>query len=840
MIEKFEAVAIFRRKTLGLAFTMGAAALAFAQEKSTVTGRIVNNQNQPVPYAAVTFESANKTNNDAALADDKGNFTVQLVPGNYSVTVEAFDHKKVKIQKQISRGNIGTIKIERESIGTNAKTTEIESVTITATAKPMRVEIDKKVYDPSQDVISKGGNLQDVLQNVPSVNVETDGTVSMRGNSNVKFLINGKPSSLLGIDDGADALKSISAEQIERIEVITNPSSKFEAGGTSGILNIILKKNKRTGFNGSVTGSLGYLPQTSLNANLGWKKGNLSWFLNGGGGYREGEFTTENDLIYKVPTSLKARYERGTSESNMDFYNISSGIVYDFNERTSVNLSGSARTFLADNSGTVDRTYQWLNAPETADRRNTVGRTESYAFQADIGADHKFNNNGHNISVSLSAQKRKSESPSTAGEFQGAQSLFEDFVKQINETKNLIGKVDYELPIGEKSKLEAGYRIDINDFNYDNDISRSEMGSPVFQLPRFTNKTDYTETFNAAYLQFKSKIGEKFGYQLGLRNEHSSVDIDYRNLANENIIKKKNYNSLFPSIYLSYELSKGNEFLLNFSRRIDRPRGFFMIPNGRYSNPLNIFEGNIDLDPSFVNSFELGYNFSKRKITLNPTLYYKKTLDDVKVLSYRKDLRDTSDNDPQTLYAKPINLGDEERYGLDLNFSLDPLSWLRLMGSVDLYGYRTTGIANYEYIDANGMVQNAVRNFEGDGFNTRARLNTTFRFDKTLSLQLMGFYRGGRKTATSKSDPMYGMDLGISKTIWKGDGNINFSVQDVFNSRNRTNYSFTEEFDSRNYMKYSPRNFSISLTYRFREGEKVDTRRRPRQEASFQDDEMGM
>ena len=223
--------------------------MAFAQEKAGVSGIIVNKKNQPVPYASVTFSNkANKTLSDAVLTDEKGQYTLQLMPGDYDITVEAIDYKKSVVSKNIAKaGNIGALSIEAESTSTvDGKTKEIQGVVITASAtKAYKVELDKKTYDPSQDIVSKGGNLQDVLTNVPSVSVDTDGTVSMRGNSNVKFLINGKPSSLLGIDDGANALQSIPADQIERIEVITNPSSKFEASGTAGILNIILKKYKK-------------------------------------------------------------------------------------------------------------------------------------------------------------------------------------------------------------------------------------------------------------------------------------------------------------------------------------------------------------------------------------------------------------------------------------------------------------------------------------------------------------------------------------------------------------------------------------------------------------------
>ena len=287
-----ENITQLKKRTLGLTIVLTAAAMAFAQEKQQVSGKIVDSQKNLVPYASVTFKNKTVKENatlysDATLTDDKGNFSLNLIPGSYEIIIEAIDFKKTIITKQINVGanNLGDLKLEQEATTTNTKTKDIEGVTLTASKPVYKVELDKKVYDVTQDLTAKGGNLQDVLANVPSVNVDADGSVSMRGNSNIKFLINGKPSSILGITDDSNALKNIPADQIEKIEVITNPSSKYEASGTAGILNIVLKKSKGLGFNGSVEGSVGYLPQSRLNTNLSWNYGKLSWFVNGGGGF---------------------------------------------------------------------------------------------------------------------------------------------------------------------------------------------------------------------------------------------------------------------------------------------------------------------------------------------------------------------------------------------------------------------------------------------------------------------------------------------------------------------------------------------------------------------------
>lgn len=836
MTNKIEISSIIKGRTLGLVFVLGAASLAFAQQKVNVSGKVISKGNIAVPYASVSFSNkANKLYSDATLTDEKGQYQIALTPGDYEITIEAIDFKTSKINKQISSGgSLGDFSVEAESSLTNTKTQDIQGVTITASAvKPYRVEIDKKVYDPSTDLVSKGGNLQDVLANVPSVSVDTDGTVSMRGSSNVKFLINGKPSALLGIDDGANALQSIPADQIERIEVITNPSSKFEAGGTAGILNIILKKNKKVGFNGSVTGSIGYFPRTSLNTNLSWRKGDFTFFLNGGGGYSRSRSTNSNDTWFKnVVTNgdFTEIHQSTKNKSENSNYNATTGFLYDISDKTSINASGTIRTFEGLSNATINYDYLRLNQPALFNQRLTDGNSQNLALQGDFGLDHKFDDKGQNISLSLSLQRNRSENDNNIQEFNNHIFQLNDLTNQKQLTKSVVGKVDYELPIGEMSKLEAGYRLDLNHNNYDNHVLESTSQNPDYiYLPKFTNLTDYKENFNAVYAQFKSKIGN-LGYQLGLRNEYSIVNIDYSNLAGDVLQKEKKYNNLFPSVFLSYELSKDNQFLLNYSRRIDRPRSWFLVPYFSLTDNQNLFLGNVDLNPGYVNSFEFGYSISKRKFTINPTLYYRHETDDTKMINYRPDEREN------VFYTQPFNIGTDNRYGLDLNFSADPFSWLKLMGSVDLYGYKSEGFFTYNAIDQNG--QNVVRNLDksGNGFSTRMRLNTTFKLDKTLSVQLQGFYRGGEVTASDKQDAMYALNLGASKTIWNGDGTFSFNIQDIFNTRGRTFYSYTPDYDRKSYMQWSPRQFSLTFTYRFKQGDKVE---QPRKKKDINANEQG-
>lgn len=809
----------FKRAT-ALTFILASATLAYAQQKVDVNSQIVDSQNQGVAYASITFSNTeNKLLSDAALSDDQGNITLSLVPGTYQVSIEAIGFNKGNFTRTITNaGSIDPFKVTLESGSAVPRTKELETVVIQGqSTKPYRVELDKKVYDPSTDLISKGGNLQDVLSNVPSIAVDTDGTVSMRGNSNIKFLINGKPSALLGIDNGADALRSIPADQIDKIEVITNPSSKFEASGSAGILNIILKKTKGRGFNGSVTGNVGYLPQTSLNTNLSWKVNNWNYFINGGGGYNERESNNNNNVKYFDGNNNITLYteQQNKTNSRSDNYNVNTGFNVDISDKTSLNMSGLLRQYESESRGTVD--YQTLNPSRIVtenSRRITDGVGKNFSWQLDGGLDHKFNTDGHNITGSVSIQQSRNTDNSFVEESANNFFVLNNTIDQKTINKSVVGKIDYELPLGEASKLEAGYRIDSNTNDYDYVVTETDFNQNFVQLDDFTSKTIYKENINAFYSQFKSKIG-KVGYQLGLRAELSDIKVDFNNLTGTNANIDKSYVGLFPSVFLSYDIGESdNQLLLNYSRRINRPRSWFLIPFSSYNDNKNQFFGNPDLDPEYTNSFELGYAIQKKKFTINPTLYYKKTTGETQFVVTRES--STSEN----FVTRPYNIGTETSYGLDLNFTADITSWYKVLGSVDLFGYKSEGT-----FDDPTLVSNPI-DFSGDGFSTRLRLTNTFKIDKTMSFQVQGFYRGGEKTTFQDRKSMYAINFGANKTILNGDGTITFNIQDIFNTRARNVTSFGDGFERESYNQWNPRQFSVGFTYRFKQGEKIDTKKR--------------
>ena len=824
-----EITRIFGKKTIGLTFFLGAAVMMNAQEKQSIKGKITDQNDAVVPYASIEFN--NKTNaalSDASMTDDSGSFALNLANGTYQVIIDAVNFKRKTYEIEIQgAANLGNIVLEPETSKTanNSKSSsnekQISEVVITAkSSAPYKVELDKKTYNVGQDISSKGGTLHDVLNNVPSVSVETDGSVSMRGNSNVKFLINGKPSSVLGItDDISAALKSIPADQIDRIEIITNPSSKFEAEGTAGILNIILKKTSSLGFNGSVNGSLGYNPATRLNTNLSWNYGKWTWFVNGGGGYMKNKSQSYSDILYKnTGESLTTSSE---NKPEMKNYNFNTGFTYSISDKTSVNASFSANRMLMDGFSLQQNTSSLTGITY----RKNDGLDENKSIQVDAGIEHKFNNKGHMLELSGSFQNTSNNSE---GNIFDNRNTFHTLYQYLNvadfSRKTWIGKLDYELPIGENSKIEAGARYDYNN----NDINNSYQGLSGGSFITFddvTGKNNYTEQLLAFYAQFKSKIG-KFGYQLGVRNENINIDIEANNNLTGLSTKSKKYNEFFPSVFLSYDITEKSQFSLNYSRRIKRPKSWEIIPVMRISGDPNRFMGNSDLNPSFVNSFEFSYNYSRAKWNINPTLYYQRTTDEISSITEEQTYIHPITGQPtEYILSRPFNLGTEDRYGLDLSYSVSPTSWFRVYGNVNLYRYKSELTYN------NSTIVN-------EGNNLKAKLTSAFKINRTTNLQLQGDFRGGHRDYNTEKKNTYALNIGISKNIWNNTGTISFSVQDVFNSRKRRTYTDSDTFTRYNEMQMMPRQFLLSFSYRFKSGNVTEskTKRKPEMQDQNNDD----
>lgn len=781
--------------------------ISFGQE-FTLTGKVTNTENQPLEYATISIQEVETFMEIAGtVTDAAGNFTIESPAGNYILYIESFTGNTYEQPIEVTQNkNLGSFKMAENSV------VSLEGATITGSNPIYKMELDKKVYDLSQDQMAKGSSVSDALQNVPSVQVDGEGNVSLRGNEGVRILIDGKPSSLVGISDPATALQSLPADVVERIEVVTNPSARFEAEGSAGIINIILKKGKLQGFNGSININGGIPTTAGASANLNYRTGKWNLFSNLSYRYaerdREGSsYTTRFDSL-GVP-----RYEDMNRESTRinDGYNIMLGTEYYLDDRNTFTVSGNYRYGKNENQSDLHYADYDENLFNVANSLRTEREKEDdYSAEGNFNYKHEFLDPGHEFTIDARGTYSEETEIGDLRETGNAVNSTERSFSSEYQNRFIIS-ADYVYPFGEKGRLEIGARGEsegtLTDFSVD---SLSTDGWVL--KPEFANRTDYRQNVYAAYAQYGQGFGQ-FSFFAGLRMENS--DITVKSILNENTTRK-NYVDFFPSLFLNYEFENDNQLQISYSRRIRRPRGWDLIPFTSYSNNRNLFMGNPDLDPQYTDSYELSYVAKIGKLMITPNVYYSNTQDNIQ--------RYQAINATGAIVTRPINVGTESRYGGELTFTYKPVKWWNMMGNVNLFGYKTEGEYTDTYINQNGASVSTTTNFDGDGFSWFGRLNNVFTLPAKFSVQLSGNYRAGMKSAQSERKPMYSADLSVNKDFWNDNATLSLSVRDLFNSRAFEMESFGDDFYMESRNRWNVRSINLTFTYRFNQSKK-DQRR---------------
>ncbi|MFA7616075.1 MAG: TonB-dependent receptor [Weeksellaceae bacterium] len=774
-------------------------------------GKVTDNQSKPLEYAVVSILNPDTFDEiGGAVTDVNGLFSVDVPAGNYLLNIESFTGNSIEQEINVTKNeNLGNFKINEASVVT------LEGATISGASTPIyRMELDKKVYDVSKDPMTKGRSLSEALENVPSVQVDGEGNVSLRGNENVRILIDGKPSALIGISDPAQALQSLPADIVDRIEVVTNPSARYEAEGSAGIINIILKKGKLKGLNGSVNVSGGIPATASASANLNYRTGKWNFFTNFG--YRYSNWERKNSSkTTRFDSEGVPRYEEMNGESTRknNSFNMMLGTEYFLTDKDTFTISGSYRK----QSGGDDSDLNYLDFD--ADRNQTASSTrtqrqdsEGYDVEGNFNYKHEFNDKGHEFTVDVRSNYSEDNRDGNLREIGNLVDSSER-TANLDTRNNTTISADYVYPFGEKGKLEIGARGDITGMLTDFKVDSLSNDGWV-PKDKFFTRTDYMQNVYAAYVQYGQAFG-KFSYFAGIRMENS--DITVKSLLNNSTVNK-NYTDFFPSLFLNYEFESTDQLQLSYSRRIRRPRSWFLIPFSSYSDNRNLFMGNPDLNPQYTDSYEMSYVTKLGKLMITPNVYYSITHDNIQ--------RYQSINDDGAIVSRPINVGTDERYGGDLTFTYRPFKWWNLMGNVNLFGYKTRGQHTDTYTDIEtGETMTQVTNFDGDGFSWFGRLSNTFNLPSKFSIQLSGMYRAGNKTAQSERKPMYGVDLSLSKDLFNDNATITASVRDLFNTRSFRSTSFGENFFMESKFRWGVRSVNVSFSYRFNQS-KRDQRKR--------------
>ena len=792
---------------------------AFAQSH-TLKGKVTDSQNKPLEYATVSVQDPETFDEIAGnITDANGNFVLDDVPaGNFILYIESFMGNIFEKPIEITQNqDLGILKLEENSV------VALEGAIITATNPMYKMELDKKVYNLSQDLSAKGSSLSDALQNVPSVQVDGDGNISLRGNENVRILIDGKPSSLVGISDPATALQNLPADVVERIEVVTNPSARYEAEGSAGIINIILKKGKLQGFNGSVNVNGGIPATAGVAANLNYRTGKWNLFTNLSYRYaerlRKGSSYTTRFNSEGIP-----RYEDMNNESTRinNGYNIMLGTEYYLDDRNTFTVSGNFRNGNNENNSELRYTDFDSNLIETANSiRTEYEKEKDYSAEGSLNYKHEFLTPGHEFSIDARATY---SAETEDGDLREIGNLVNSTERSFSsEYQNrIIISADYVYPFGEKGRFELGARGEmegtLTDFKVDSLASDGWISKP-----EFSNRTDYRQNVYAAYAQFGQGFGN-FSFFAGLRMENS--DITVKSILNESTTRK-NYVDFFPSLFLNYEFENEDQLQVSYSRRVRRPRGWDLIPFTSYSNNRNLFMGNPNLNPQYTDSYELSYVAKVGKLMITPNVYYSNTQDNIQ--------RYQSINENGALVTRPINVGTESRYGGDLTFTYRPWKWWNIMGNVNLFGYKTEGQYTDTYINpTTGETIVKTTNFDGDGFSWFGRLNNNFTLPAKFSVQLSGNYRAGMKSAQSERKPMYSADLSINKDLFNDNATITLSVRDLFNTRKFERESWGEDFYLESQNRWNVRSVNLTFTYRFNQSKRDQRREQRENNAEFE------
>lgn len=768
-------------------------------KKVTVSGKVIDTETtQPLEYATISFlDAKDNTLIDGTITDMNGAFEIKIPSGIYNVKIEYISYKPYLLKNQNIDSNLslGTITLDLDVAA-------LDAVEIIAEKTTVEIRLDKKIYNVGKDLTVRGGTVSDVLDNVPSVSVDVEGNVALRGNTNVRILINGKPSGLVGLNS-TDALRQLPAEAIEKVEVITSPSARYEAQGTAGILNIILRRSKLQGFNGAVTANVGHPTSAGISGNANYRTGDINFFSTTSYGYNTSLGHSYNYTRYKNTGNYV--------DEIRDWENIRKGITTNIGVEWYINDSASLTTSLVYRDGNNEQNSTNV-ITQFDDNRVFTGETirldpdfsDYKTIQYATNFTKDFKKDGHKLTFDFQYEENNNDNLSLIL----TNDVNTDNLSRIEDQSSILLQSDYVLPIGENSQFELGYRGDFDTRSTDYEVQILNTSNGQFEIDsNLSNLFNFKLYINAVYAQFGSKMN-KFSYLLGLRMENTQTTIDQPTSGD---YKKKNITGLFPTINLSYEFSEKESITLGYSRRIERPRSFHLNPFPSRSSLTNIFQGNPDLDPSYSGLYDIGYLNRFEKVTLSSSIYYQREKNESNWVSYETgEIVNVDGQDLPVIARSPVNFATENRFGFEFNASYTPNRKWRINTDLNMFNNIIKG-------DFNGV------NFDNENFSWNVRLNNKYTLPGSIDWQTNLNYRGPSKDAQNKRDGILSTDMALSKDLLKEKASIAFNISDILNSRKYKGDIDTPTFVSRRDLQFrGGRTLNLSFTYRFNQKKKPE------------------
>lgn len=785
---------LFKHLILVSMFFLFSTFTTFGQNKSIkISGQVLDSlSKQPVAFATIlAIEKGTKKALTGTTTLENGSFNLEINTTDFYIEISFLGFKT----KTIKTLNITNGKADLGVILITEDAEQLNEVLVQAEISKTEFKLDKRIFNIGKDISSTGASALEVLNNVPSVNVNIEGQISLRGSQGVQILINGKPS-VIASDEG-NALGTITADMIDRIEVITNPSAKYDAEGTSGIINIVLKKEELRGLNGSVSLNTGTPINQSIGLSLNRRTEKFNLFSQLGIGYRKlpnDRESISNDLINN--TSLESK---GTEYRNEKFYNIILGTDYHINKNNILTLSGNfayeveeqpseTRFNLINNTG--NSTSIWKRTEDTEATNPKWQYELQYKKDFDDYEEHTllFSALGRFFGKDQSSDFIDSTISGTdADDEQKTRTEF----KEANYTF----KLDYTKPYSEKFTIETGAQYVLNNVSNDYEV-QDLIGNIFVSNPDLTNIFEFDQNVLGLY-GTTAYEGDKWGIKIGLRLENTDLKTL---LANTNQQNNQSYTNLFPSFHSSYKVSDSYSLQVGYSRRVYRPRLWDLNPFFNIRNNFNIRTGNPELRPEFTDSYEITNIYDLGKASLNFGVYYRYTTDAIERRI------STFENNVNTF--KPLNIGTTKAIGVEFNAKYNVAKWLTFNGDLNYNSFKREGTFNTTSID-----------FNADQWTSK--LTSKLKLPAQIDFEIIGNYISGTKTVQGKTAENLFADLGLRKKIIKGKGILSFSVRDIFASRVEKNETIQDDFYLFN-RNQRGRFVTVGFSYGFGKGEAME------------------
>ncbi|MBC7846380.1 MAG: TonB-dependent receptor [Flavobacterium sp.] len=756
-----------------------------AEESGSILGKVLDKKtNLPLQYVNVLIKEDTKIIT-GEITNDKGNFIIKnLGFKNYTLEIQYIGYKpiikKVLITPQNKSVDLKTITIEEDA-------TQLSEVDIVQERSIIEQKTDRKIINIGKDLLSAGATAAEIMNNIPSVSVDQQtNEVSLRGNSNVRILVDGKPTTV----SASQLLQQIPSSSIKQIELITNPSAKYNPEGMSGIINIVLNKNSKIGFNGNLNGGITYGNTPKFNGSTDMN-------------YRNGKFNLYGN--YGLNSGKQARYgyvqllEPGEENyQKFDFDNTTTSnlvkVGFDFYLNDTNTISFYTTQNFSGTNGNSKTTIDFLDPSKTDINQLYNSKEDNYTQTYNLDYKKNFKKEGHTLELEANY--------SNGDEMEN--SYFSDPKTNdiSNKGKNTLINLDYVNPLSETSKLELGLE------------SRLENTKNNFQLDNSYNSDfTYDRKIYSGYATYSKQIG-KWNLQAGARLEDYNANGLFRKVSEDDATFEDNRFTVYPSAFANYAPNDKDSYNFSVSKRVDRPSISQINPIREWSTPQIDSQGNPELNPQFTNSVEFNYTRKTKIGSITSGVFYRHITNEITRTVFE------NPSSPEKMILSYDNLDDNNAYGVEVSGSLDFTKWFSANISFDAYNKTVKGYSENVYLEVNATTFNA-------------RISNTFKASKNLRFQLTGMYRGADLSIQALRKPMWKADAGSSLTVLKGNGTITARVSDVFNSMHFA-FERSEPKTSKGQFNWESQTAYIGFNYRFGSGKNKAIERKTRENNEIQ------